>query len=186
MKNFKLILKSLISNNACIDGGRKKPWYFAVIMFFLAMILAILPLFVQTLNTHGDDAFATYAYGTDQATLRFNEYLEDNGIKMFVKTKEGASDPSEKMITSVRNDGTVAEFQYNHTIPVKGEDGTYSDQVDYMFFYRSVQDETEFNSLIGDQKTSFMFFYPEQVIIHIVNFNTKETIKNIVCNKAAK
>lgn len=184
MKNFKLILKSLISNNACIDGGRKKPWYFAAIMFFLAMAFAILPLFIQSWNTNGDDTFKTYSYGTDQAVLRFNEHLDANGIKMYIKTPEGASDKNDKIIVASKDD-VATNVDYTHTIPVKQADGTYVDTVDFKIWYRIEKNETEYNDLIGDQKTSFILFYQDQIYIHIVNFDTKATIKNIICDKAA-
>ena len=184
MKNLKLILKSLVNNNACIEGGRKKPWYFAAIMFFLAMIFAILPLFVQTWNTNGDDTFKTYAYGTDQATLRFTEYLNDNNIQMYIKTPDGAENKNDKIIVASK-DGVATNVDYEHKIPVKASDGTYTEQIDFKFYYRVEKNETEFTDLIGDQKTSFFIFYQDQIYINLVNFETKAVIKTIVCNKAA-
>ena len=185
MKTFKLILRSLISNNACIEGGRKKPWYFAAIMLFLSMIFAILPLFVQSMNTKGDDVFATYTYGADVATLRFNEYLNDKGIKMYIKKVEGSED---KILVSEKGDGQVAEFEYKHTLPAKASDGSYTDQVDFMFFYRkTLPSDAELQLLVGEkQEISFAFFTENKLIVHLVNFDTKAAIKNIVCNKAPK
>ncbi|MBQ0008746.1 MAG: hypothetical protein KBS97_00470 [Firmicutes bacterium] len=180
MKTFKLILRSLISNNACIEGGRKKPWYFAVIMLFLSMIFAILPLFVQTINTNGDDAFATYTYGADVATLRFTEDLNNNGIKMYVKKAEG----SESKMIVAEKDGAVVDVNYAHTVPAV--DGT---QVpDFLFFYRTtIPSDAELQILVGEkQETSFMFFTQNEIIVHLVNFDTKAAIKNIVCQNAPK
>lgn len=183
MKTFKLILKSLISNNACIDGGRKKPWYFAAIMFFLSMVFAILPLFVQTWNTKGDDAFKTYSYGLDTAAYGFNQHLESNGIKMYVKQADNGT----KFLYAENADGTpCVSITYEHKIPVKISDGNYEEQVDYRFFYRSEMNEAEYNTLIGDQKFSFVFLYPNRIMIHIVNFDTKAQIGNIVCTESCK
>ncbi len=175
MKTFKLILKSLISNNACIEGGRKKPWYFAAIMFFLSMIFAILPLFVQTWKTNGDDVFASYAYGADVATLRFTEHLESSGLKMYVKT---ASDGT-KFISCEDSTGAAQTVNYSHYLA----DGT---TVDFNFFYRTELNEDEFKVLLGDQKTSTMLIYQDRIILHLVNFGTKESIKDMVCQNAAK
>ena len=47
MKNFKLVLKSLVNNEACVEGGRHRPWWIAIILFFLSMIIALVPIFVQ-------------------------------------------------------------------------------------------------------------------------------------------
>ena len=186
MKTFKLILKSLISNNACIDGGRKKPWYFAVIMFFLAMIFAILPLFVQTWNTNGDDAFKTYSYGMDAAALGFNKYLDDNGLTIVVNQAENTSS---KELIAYKDNNRIDAIDYEHKTPVKTSeivDGKYKyvDQIDYKIFYRYNMNEADYNKLIGDQKFSFIIMYPNRIMIHIVNFDTKEQMGNIVCSEA--
>lgn len=174
MKTFKLILKSLISNNACIEGGRKKPWYFAAIMFFLSMIFAILPLFVQTMNTKGDDVFANYAYGADVATLRFNEHLENEGLKMYVKTSGET-----KFISCEDSAGLAKNVDFHHYLP----DGVTPD---FNIYYRSEMNQEEFNILLGDQKTSTIFFYQDRIILHLVNLETKAVIKDMVCQNAAK
>ena len=82
MKNFKLILKSLISNHACVEGGRRKPWYFAVIIFFFAMLLSLIPIFVQTYTREGDTPVATNAYQMDVSSQRFVEELNKKNIEM--------------------------------------------------------------------------------------------------------
>lgn len=88
MKNFKLILKSFISNHACVEGGRTKPWYFAVIMFFFAMLLSIIPIFVQTYTRQGDSLVATNSYQMDVSSQRFLEELNKKGIEMKVQNKQ--------------------------------------------------------------------------------------------------
>ena len=158
MKNFKLILKSLISNNACIEGGRKKQWFFATIMFFLAMILAILPLFVQTMNNNGDDVFASYSYGADVATLKFNEYLNDSNIKLVVKSNSDGN--------YLDCEGAT-EVKYIHTRPVQTSEGV-QEQQDYLFFYRKDFNTNTFYDDVGDQTTSFFYLTSNQFLIHIV------------------
>ncbi len=185
MKTFKLVLKSLISNNACVEGGHKKPWFVAAIMFFLSMIFAILPLFVQTLNTQGDDAFKTYGYGADTAVYAFSEHINGSGITMRVAKAEGSEN---KILVSQYNDGSVAEFTYTHSSPVKASDGNYSDQPDFIFFYRTkLPTDAELEELVGPkQEISFFCFTQNELIVHLVNFNTKSAIQNIACNNAAK
>mgnify|MGYP003317293142 CR=1 FL=1 len=185
MKTFKLILKSLISNNACVEGGRKRPWYFAVIMLFLSMIFAILPLFVQTLNTNGDDAFKTYAYGTDQATYRFTEYLNDNKIKMYIKKADGSD---EKILVAENESGGIQEVDYTHEILVRASDGSETLQPDFLFFYRvTLPSDEQLQLLVGEkQETSFALFTQKEAIFHIVNFDSKAAIQNIVCTNAPK
>ena len=85
MKNFKLFLKSLISNHACVEGGRKKPWYAAVIIFIVAMALALIPIFVQTITKQGDSIVSTNRYEMDVASYRFVETINEKGIDMKVQ-----------------------------------------------------------------------------------------------------
>lgn len=85
MKNFKLILRSLVSNDACIQGGRTRPWYLVIPMFLIAMILALVPIFVQTITKQGDSIVSSNAYQMDVSSQRFVEALNDNGITMEIK-----------------------------------------------------------------------------------------------------
>ena len=85
MKNFKLILKSLISNHACVEGGRKKAWYFAVPMLLLALILAIIPIFVQNWTKEGDVLVKTNSYELDTASYFFVDEINKRGVEMKVE-----------------------------------------------------------------------------------------------------
>ncbi|NCA95539.1 MAG: hypothetical protein EOM74_01010 [Methanomicrobia archaeon] len=85
MKNFKLIMKSLINNDACIEGGRTKKWYFALIFIVLSLVLAILPIMVTSLQAQGSDfTNLTYLYNYDNAIVAFSDHLEDNDLSMVV------------------------------------------------------------------------------------------------------
>jgi len=85
MKNFKLILSSLISNHSCVEGGRRKPWYFAIPMFFLAVLLALIPTFVQTYTKEGDVLVKSNSYEMDVSSYYFVKEINDLGIEMKVK-----------------------------------------------------------------------------------------------------
>lgn len=90
MKNFKLILKSLFSNNATVEGARHRPWYFAVIMFFMSMILALVPVFVTNISKKGADAVKQYSYNMDNLALRFSEELADKNVTLEVSYNESS------------------------------------------------------------------------------------------------
>lgn len=86
MKTFKLLLKSLINNASCVEGGRKKPWYFAIIMFVLAMAIAVLPITIQTLNKNGHDFInGQTSYGYEIGSLEFINDVNDKNIEMAIK-----------------------------------------------------------------------------------------------------
>ena len=75
-QNIALFFKSLISNNTAIDGARKKPWYAAVIIFFISIIISVVPTTVMQLNSHVDKSFSSTTYLTNQAVEKFAEELQ--------------------------------------------------------------------------------------------------------------
>ena len=86
MKNFKLIMKSLINNDACIEGGRTKRWFFAVIFAVLSLVMAVLPIMVTSLQAQGSDFTAgNYLYNYDNAIVAFSDSLADNNLSMVVR-----------------------------------------------------------------------------------------------------
>lgn len=107
MKNFKLILRSLLSNDACVVGGRSRPWYLAVPIFFIAMILALVPIFVQTITRQGDSIVSENSYEMDVASEHFLKAADEAGIVMKVENK--------KLV--------VDEEKWNETFTTKDESG---------------------------------------------------------------
>lgn len=170
MKNFKLILRSLISNNACIEGARKKKWYYGVIMFVLSVILALVPVLVKSAKTNGDDVFSSISYGTQEATYAFSKYLDESPeIKMVVEDNTSNED----------HHLTVQNF-------TKYEHKNASDTVDYKFGYIAVITDDYLNEIQGDGKTSFMIFTQDSFYVHIVNPESKDAVQNLSCMKAYK
>ena len=88
MKNFKLILKSLFSNNAAVEGARHRPWYFAVIMFFVSMVLALVPIFVTNISKKGTDIVKQYNYNMDNLSLIFSEEINNDNVTLEVSYNE--------------------------------------------------------------------------------------------------
>lgn len=88
MKNFKLILKSLFSNNAAVEGARHRPWYFAVLIFFFSMILALVPIFTQTISKQGSDVVSKNTYNMDNLSLRFTEEIKAKNVTLEVSYNE--------------------------------------------------------------------------------------------------
>ena len=84
MKNFKLILKSLFSNNATVEGARHRPWYYALIIFFVSMILAVVPIFTTAISNHGS-AFVEKNYSNmDTFSLRLTIAINDKDVPLEV------------------------------------------------------------------------------------------------------
>ena len=89
MKNLKLILKSLVNNEACVEGGRKRPWFFAVIMLFVSIIICLVPSFVNLANSKGSSFLGNYANGFEIGARRFAEDQRERGINMVVREADG-------------------------------------------------------------------------------------------------
>lgn len=85
MKNFKLILRSLISNPACVEGGRHRPWFLAVPIFILSMLISIIPIFVQTYIREGDSSIKSYSYGLEVSMQRFAEDINEKNYSFTIK-----------------------------------------------------------------------------------------------------
>ena len=86
-QNIKLFLSSLISNNACIDGGRKKPWYAAIIIFFLSIVLSVIPTSVMSLKSSAEQSFDSTTYGLTEASYEFGEFIKTTDENMFYVVK---------------------------------------------------------------------------------------------------
>ena len=89
MKNLKLILRSLLSNSACVEGGRHRPWFFAVPLFVFSILISIIPIFVQTYIREGDSSISTYSYGLETSMQRFVEDINEKEYS--IKIVEGDS-----------------------------------------------------------------------------------------------
>ena len=65
------ILKSLVKNASVIDGARHKKWFIAIIMAFISLVLSLIPTFVTTINTSGQQFIKGTTYGLDTALVAF-------------------------------------------------------------------------------------------------------------------
>lgn len=88
-ENIKLFLKSLISNNAAIDGARKKPWYAAIIIFFIGIILSVIPTSVMELKNHADKNFDSNTFGLREASYEFANKIKETPDNIFYVAREG-------------------------------------------------------------------------------------------------
>ena len=87
-QNILFFLKSLVSNNTCIDGGRKKPWYVAVIIFFLGIVLSVIPTSVMELKNHADKNFDSTTYGLREASYEFASKIQETPENIFYIERE--------------------------------------------------------------------------------------------------
>ena len=174
MKNVKLFLKSLFSNNAAIDGARKKPWYAAIIIFLLSIVVSVVPSTVIELKKHGDKYFESTSYGAIEATTEFSEYLTTTDKKMFtVKETENGN--------YLVGDETVSFKRTN----------SKTKKVDYVFQYSSNKNAEKYIASYTNSKTnegvSYFVFTPDTVYIRVMDPNDSKTAKvTLTCINAYK
>lgn len=170
--NIKLFFKSLISNNACIDGAKKKPWYTAIIIFFLSLIVALVPTFVKTIKVRGSDSFATYNYGLAEATRAFEENIESNGVT-FTVIDSLVEEKEKNLVCS----GDNYVFTYTNA----------NGSPEVNFRYIAEPTDEEINSIMKSN-TSELLFTSKNFYLHLVNFNSsdKTVLKDLGCIKAYK
>ena len=70
LASFVPYFRTLYSNDACIECGTKKPWYWAIIIFIVSILVAMIPLTVSASKQTG----ATYLSGN---TYGFKEAITD-------------------------------------------------------------------------------------------------------------
>lgn len=81
-KTFRLFLLSLFKNDAAIEGGRKAPWWMAVILFVASIIIASIPTMITQGSSRGDSVFTGSQYQTDIGLVKFGEALNEQGVNL--------------------------------------------------------------------------------------------------------
>jgi len=153
MKNVKLIFKSLISNGACVEGARHRPWYFAVIILFISMILGLVPLFTMSITKKGSDSVATNSYQMDVYTTRLVQEMQARETDLVVSYNSA----SEKNI--LVNGGTKTWHEaFTEPFTYKGLDYHYyghhidndpaNATLDFQAFYVGAMTNTELESFL--------------------------------------
>ena len=134
-ENIKLFLKSLISNNTCIDGARKKPWYAAVIIFFIGIILSVIPTSVMELKNHADKNFDSTTFGLREASYEFANAIKETPEDIFYIVREEKTGRlvGDETLTFTSSNNYFFGFVYNEHVDAKITELTTSNQ-SYLLF----------------------------------------------------
>lgn len=164
MKNIKLFFVSLFSNNTAIDGARKKPWYAAVIMFFVSIILSAVPASVLQLKVKGDSYFSSSSYSTREAvTLFVDEVQKSEYENRLIVIKEDKNSYLKSEPFSFQPEGFNFKFEY------VGENVS-----------------ARINAL-KDEKVSYFVFTAEDLYINVLDPNdSSKSVVDLYCEKAYK
>lgn len=117
MRHLKLLLRTLFSNNACVEAARtKEPQYhlFAILLAIFAVFFAVLPTPIKAFQVNGS-AFmsSTYKYNLDTAIYNFSQEMMKNDTKFTVATVDG------------RKQLTVNNFDENYKATTYGDHKGY-------------------------------------------------------------
>ena len=83
------IFISQVKNERAIEAAKTRPWWLALIMFFIGAFLPVIPLMVTQGNTYGSYFMnQQYKYGFDQSIAEATVQLEENGYKLEINNGE--------------------------------------------------------------------------------------------------
>lgn len=163
---MKLIFKSLINNNACIDGGRKRKWWIAPILAILAIIFALVPAFVQSITVKGSQLFQASTYGMDYATRYFVEEAKSRNITMIVNEDK-------KLQVTNWDAGEQDPIEYR-----------YNSGVDARFYYVEEYSLAEFRIFCVDKTATTVMFTSKDFYINLFNPSKDELVTSLTCTNA--
>lgn len=111
MKTLKLVFQSLFSN-APIMEAKNQPWYIALILFFVSILLATYPTFTQINNREGSSFLSGNTYSIENALVLFSETLAEENIDMVVTSRI----EDDVTIHELENQGTTWESVFTDTL----------------------------------------------------------------------
>ena len=79
--------KSILSNQAAIDGAKEGPWWLAVIFFLFSLIIPLIPIYVNLTKVYGSQFISGATYGFDRGIALATEHFKDN-LNAFVVSDE--------------------------------------------------------------------------------------------------
>lgn len=110
--NIKFFLASLISNDYCVEA-RKKPWYAAVIIALVSIVVALIPVMTSTFSAKGSDIMAAPTYGYETSLADFSQSLQANNV--YLKVEDGKLvDVQDSWNTAYGEAGTVAAYLHEY------------------------------------------------------------------------
>ena len=82
MKKFiKFLFKGLVNNEEVIYESKKHPWWAAIIVFILSLVIAVIPSFVQIARIQGAEVLTTTQNASlDTSLVLVRQHLEENNI----------------------------------------------------------------------------------------------------------
>lgn len=125
--------KSLISNQACVDGGKEAPWWIAVIFLVLSICLPVIPITVNLSKAYGSQFIASYNYATDRGLAITSNAFKADGYDFKVQDdnllhfyKDGSELTGEVNVNKndIVNDASTSSTYYNFRMYITSYTGS--------------------------------------------------------------
>ena len=113
-RNLGLTFRSLVSNQACVDGGKEAPWWIGVIFLVLGVSLPVIPTVVSLQKAYGSSFVASYNYGSDRGIANTAIQYKNENFEFRVVDKKLSyyKDGAAYDIPAAGNLGTETTFKY--------------------------------------------------------------------------
>lgn len=146
MKSLKFIFSSLLSNQKITDESNEQPWWLAIVIALLSIVIAIIPTTVQVMTVQGSDIITRVEnYSLDYSLTQFSiQYLNpespakatiSDGKMTFTNFTDGAEikhgDDVTLVVRYTQNsaDLTTVTQSIKTSYPVKQEGETETDKL---------------------------------------------------------
>lgn len=113
--------RSIISNQAAIDGAKEGPWWLAIIFFLFSMIIPLIPTYVNLNKVYGAQFISGATYGFDRGIAKATEYFKNNNYK-FVAGEDN-------LMSFYKNENQL--FEEKDYVNDIHKDAQFSDTVEY-------------------------------------------------------
>ena len=180
---------SLVSNAAAMRGAKNGPLWLTIIMFFLAVLLPVIPLFVSQLRTNGSSFLNTYSYGLERSVTSVAMDLKNNRLAEFKI--------SEDHLLSIKEGETAIDFKdYGSAKPYAVYHNASTNQYDLIVYLSDAQTAKEKSAVnkaitsikykLGDivvtEETeniyhpNYMILFPDGIYVSIYGSNNSTAI----------
>lgn len=142
---------SLVSNASAMRGAKAGPLWLTIVMFFLALILPIVPLFVQQATTNGSTFLNTYSYGLERYVTSLAIDLKDTRSAEFIL--------GEDHLLTIKESGTVINFSdYNQNTPYATYKNEATGQYDFVVYLSDATEDKDKSDFVTQKvaKTNYV------------------------------
>ena len=134
---------SLISNASALRGAKAGPLWLTIVMFFLALILPIIPIFVSQATTNGSSFLSNYSYGLERYVTAVAMDLKNNRLADF--------QINEDHLLSIKEGENEVDFNnYGSSTPYAVYKNEAKNQYDFVVYLSTAETDKE-KSAVNDE-----------------------------------